>query len=293
MATGITEFAAGFAYGEEERGISATQVYIYDPDDSVDHNVDFPVLGSKLIWPLTYQLPFTNFDSASCGLICRKRSIEAIEGDERKIKVICSFSNEPVDEAVFYNPSEDKLNTSTDNLPINLEYSGEFKTINPNSTQTNPWKWASDSTPVNQAIAIKVNTSTIRLQRYVNDDFYSIFTANVEYCAGRVNGVADSPSILAGGIGSWLFTGCTTEMFRNGYDEKYWRAELMFTKRNPDGDDENGWNKLLRTDNTSSNGIWDEPKNPNPIEASWPYIYLPCNFLSLFDESELPDQVTP
>lgn len=290
MTAGVTEFAAGFELNEEERGISVTQIFNYDPDDLIDHGVAVPEIGSVFELPhLLTSAPIDNIGTwGYTSIRCRKRSWYPIEGDARKIKWVCNFTNEPVDAGIFIASGEDYVPSDPSDLPINFEYSGEFATIQPVTNSTKAWKWTSDGKDVVQAIPHKICSATARMLRYVPDVNYETFSYNVKFLRGRVNDIADTPLCLAGGEGCWLFTGCTTEVLNNWKDEKWWRAELTFSYRDPDGTDNEGWNKLLRSDSTTNNGEWGTVQNPY-AGADEDTTYYHGNFLALFDEEEDPE----
>ena len=134
---------------------------------------------------------------------------------------------------------------------MTIEYAGEFIVFSP--TQSSGWTWQTSGDPVAQPVPYRVNTSTLRIVRYVPDSYYKVFQTNVRSITGLVNATAD-PFGIGGGVECWLFQGVQTELFRSINNVKWWRAELEFTYRNPDGTDTKGWQKLIRLD-----GVWDIP----------------------------------
>lgn len=285
MTTGITEYAAGFEYSESERGITATSIYRFDPDSTVDNGVVVPNPGDSLVFPAPFLASITQLDMippTGNNIICRSKTIRALAGHPNKFEWVCSFTNEPVDPNVFTFKVGTYGVPDIDKLPMTIEYSGEFTTINPTNTPgSSGWKWNDLGTSVMQPLPFRVNSSTLRIIRYVADSEYQTFQSNVRALSGHVNYV-DNPlgTGLAGGIGCWLFVGCTTETFRNDTDDKWWRAELEFIYRNPDGTDLEGWNKVLRLD-----GKWDIPIMDVPLPSGQDSLYPEGDFDALFDET--------
>ena len=276
--SGLSEYAAGFQYTDNERGITVTRVFHYDPVASYN-NTDLPKPGDEFTFPFSGSSDLSllgYMPKSSNKIICRERTMNPLAGDQRAYQWTVTYNNEPVDPTVFNLPSDSTSpGTSPSQLPISLEYSGEFMLTNPPAEKgTNPnwkWKWTNVSPPNNEVtvpIPKRVNTSTLRIVRYVKDTDYNIFQGQVRSCTGKVNSNADPFKGVGGGIECWLFVGVSTEYFRNSNDVRWWRAELEFNYRNPDGTDSKGWNKLLRQD-----GIWDIP-----VAGSSTYIYESTNF---------------
>ena len=278
MAMGITEYTAGFQYAESERGITCTRIFHYDPDSTKD-GPDLPAPGDSFESPENLMsglnpAPIQNLDN----LICRQRTMNPWSGHPDKFQWDVTYTNEPVDPSVFTEKGTDPTATDVTKLPKSIEFGGEFTTITP--VKKSGWKWDSDNTAVVQPLPFRVNTSTLRITRYVSENKYNAFQKNVQNLAGRVNH-ADNPfgKSIGGGLGCWLFTGVTAEYFRNVNDTAWWRAELIFVYRNPDNTNNQGWNTILRLD-----GKWDYPTNPHPSGPD-DGLYLTGDFSGLFDDS--------
>jgi hypothetical protein len=292
MAKGVTELTSGFEYTRTERGLVATQIFQFDNADTVDHGIEIPVPGEAFIVPA--QLVTEPGPTISpCGwpisagnkiegLICRSSTFKLLAGHPNKFEITVTFSNEISDTTIFdivspYTP------TSPENLPITIEFSGEFNNINPD-TATLDWKWESDNTQIKQPIPYRVNMSTLRMVRYVPDGNYTTFQANVKKLGGKVNATANPfGASLGGGIGTWLFIGASTEIVKSQSDEKWWRAELEFNYRDPDSTDSQGWQKILRID-----GKWDLAKRKTATPSGLYYLYAEGNLAALFDETKTP-----
>ena len=134
-------------------------------------------------------------------------------------------------------------------------------------------------------ISKKVNSSTLRLTRYVQDgvDFENFLYA-IRYMSGKLNHI-DNPfgAAVKGGRGCWLFASANTEMINNYACDKWWREEIEFMYRNPDTTDSEGWQKILRLD-----GVWDIPLDVNGL-----MLYEYGNMESLWDESVTPVPPAP
>ena len=274
----LTEYAAGFQYSESEKGITCTRVYHYDPDGT-DSGVTLPEAGDTFTAPSnmasgSLPMPLKDLD----GLICRQRTITPLAGHPGKFEWQLVYTNEPVDESVFTESGTTPTTTAVADLPKSIEFGGEFTTITPKADDG--WKWDSDNSTVIQPLPFRVNTSTLRIVRYVSKAAYATFQTNVRNLTGHVNH-ADNPfgTDIGGGLGCWLFTGATAEYFRNAYDEAWWRVEMIFVYRNPDQSNVQGWNTILRLD-----GKWDYPINPNPSGAD-DGLYLTGDFAGLFDDT--------
>jgi hypothetical protein len=277
MATGITEFAAGFEYVESERSVTCTRVYNYDPDDPDDHGVEVPTPGDDLDGT-TIPIPLKPAGVQFSGCICRSRSWKAIAGDSRKTRWIVEFNNEPVDINIFNKPEDPYSPLDFTGMPISLEFGGEMVTINPG---TNPaaseWTWRSDGTSVLQPVSKKVKAMTLRISRYVKDgEDFKTFNTNVHSLLGRVND-RDNPfgENIGGGTGCWFFAACPTEILHNYRTDRWWKADMEFGYRDPDYTNLEGWQKILRLD-----GSWDVPLN-----KAGAYMYLTGDFSKLWNNS--------
>lgn len=274
MSTGVMELTSAFSYSETERGVVATRVFVYDPDDINGGNAEVPMVGDDFgPIPLNISSGAVDFHLYADNLICRSRTWRSLGGHPDKGEWVCEYSNEPTDRSVF-RTSGDTSPTDVSDLPTNIQYSGEFASINPvQGQQTSTWTWLSDSTSVLQAIHFRVNSSTVRFTRYVDNSNYASFAGEVRKLSGKVN-TNDSPfgSAIGGGPRCWLFVGATAEIFRNQDDEKFWRVDLEFVYRDPDGLSYDGWDKILRLD-----GVWDVP-----IKSGGGTLYEGASFDTLF-----------
>ena len=268
---GLSEFAAGFEYTKTERGISCTRVFHYTPASGGPTGATLPKLGDSFTPPAAVAsvLGLTTLST----LICRSRSIRCLAGDSTRFEYKVTYSNEPVDTGVFSGTGTPPVNVN--DLPKTVEFSGEYVTIEPSTSSG--WKW-SDDKAVLQPLSFRVNESTLRIVRYVPDFKMQNFQIAIRSLVGKVN-ANDDPfgSRVGGKKRCWLFTGATAEMFYNGDDVKFWKAELEFIYRNPDYSNTEGWNKLLRFD-----GMWDVPLNPNPIDPAQNKLYVDGDFSPLF-----------
>jgi hypothetical protein len=292
---GVTEFAAGFNFNVTERGIVATRVFHYDPSSIIDAGVVIPIPGDTfgfedMVWPdLRF---YVDLSPESLALIyCRTRNITTLAGHPEKFVITCEYNNEPIDPLVFLNPTQiDTYKpTPVEKLPMTLEYSGENVTLEPvlgttTTATTQNWKWTNSGLSVLQPLPFKVNSSTLRIVRYVYDGKFDVFQRNVRRINGRVNSSDNPFGTKVGGLAcSWLFNGCTTEVFYNWCGLKFWKAEMEFQYRNPEcaADDTNGWQKLL-----DLNGTWDMPYVAPP--SPYRNMYGRSTFFQLFDDTELP-----
>ena len=258
MTTGMRELTEGSEITYDERGITAIKVFLYDPTDT-QHTEDLPKIGEDYTDSLLLEDPSAH-EITYESLLCRRITRTTVAADKRILQYTCYYNNEPTDPSQF---SESGTSTAGENLPINLEYSGEIQMLNPD--QSSGWKWDSDNTTVIQPIPFKVGTSTLRISRIVLDKNYRAYVTSAKKLLGKINSENNYP--LNDGVGNWIFSSVNTEMFRDFKDEKKWRVELIFTYRNPEPDTPSkstyGWNKILRI-----NGNWDSPK-----KAGSDYLY--------------------
>jgi hypothetical protein len=176
MALGITEYAAGFKFSQSERGLTATRVYQYDPDSVIDQGIDVPVPGDVFICPaqlmsplIAVAFPITPGTGDKInGLICRSRDWATLGGHPGKYFWEVTYSSEITDPSIFDNISP-LVPPKPENLPMTIEYSGQFVNINP-ATGNTDWVWSGTSDPVEQPIPFRVNMSTIRFTRYVANE---------------------------------------------------------------------------------------------------------------------------
>jgi hypothetical protein len=285
MATGVKESTGGFEYTEVERGITATRVFTYDPDSTVDEGVEIPNLGDMFEFPIDPP----NLDSYAFDLmylICVSRSIKPLAGHPGKFEWSCSYTNEPVDTMVFWSVGDIPDPVDVQYLPKTIEFGGEYVNINPvNAPGSAGWLWSSDDTTVVQPLPTKVNKTTLKITRYIPDERFTTFEGNVKTLTGSVNNSADPfGTVIGGGMECWLFEGATTEIFYNCFNHKMWRAELQFSYRNPDhasgAAEVEGWNKILRLD-----GQWDVPYRSGVVPPDNDVLYEDGDFSALFDDS--------
>lgn len=283
MATGISEYCAGFKYREDERGITATRIFHYDPDSTVDNDIEVPSVGDWLVFPLTIGTPLAvQVPTDLSNVLCRTRDSESLAGHPSKIQWICTYNNEPVDKRIFTKPGDEEEPTAINKLPMSLEYSGEYITINPEVADG--WVWQTSGDPVKQPIAKRVNLITLRIVRYVSGLNYQNFQRTVRILAGTVNDKINPFLIGSDTVddrGSWLFINAPTENFYNNLDKQWYRVELEFQYRVPYYDialtnpERNGWQKLLKLD-----GTWDIV-----VDNMGNYRYAEGDFSALFDDS--------
>lgn len=280
MTVGFSENCAAFEYSGTERGISVTRVFQYDPDSIIEKNDKLPIIGEALSAgnPNTALIP-SGIDYTL--LTCRQISSKALAGYYNKVEYTCNYTNEPVDKAIFIKQAVTYAPTPIDELPVTIEYGGEYLTINPQlSVNSSEWQWESDGLPILQIIGKKVNSSVIKFTRYVRQDKFQHFNDSVKYLTGLLNKYNDPfGTVIKGGSGCFMFDGASTEMFRNYYNEIWWKAELTFLSRDPDGLNVDGWQKTLRLD-----GFFDiAVKNSDGT-----YMYEEGDFSALFDDTQTP-----
>lgn len=257
---GLTENTAAFQLTRNENGMTATRVFYFNSAADATGDETLPEIGDicDLPIPLILSNPFpsASVPYSPSGLICRSQDWQPMAGHPDNWVITCSYTNEPVDVKLFADQSDSPIPTAIEDLPLSLEINGEYVYINPDLAAG--WTWKTGATPVKQPIPFKVNGCTLRLTRYVSDQAYFSFLFTSKAFGGHVNDQEDpfGPAI-GGGIGSWVYNGAHTEIFRDSTDTKWWKCDLEFAYRDPDGTDEEGWNKLLRLD-----GLWDQPINP-------------------------------
>lgn len=248
-----------------ERGVTAQRIFVYDPADTT-HDEEVPDIGDVFLARLVLD------EETMTGLVCRSRSESCVNADKRIVQWTCNYSNEPCDMSAFQ--PDDELPSDLANLPMTLEYSGEFVNIRPANDASTVWVWEDQPTvKVTDPISFKVVNITLRIKRWVKDINFNIFNENIRHCTSTVNNVASPFPIMGGGIGCWLFSSATSEFYRDHNDAKIWQAELLFTYRDPDGTDANGWNKILRSD-----GDWAVPMKSSDSS----YMYTQSTFGVLF-----------
>jgi len=285
MASGYTEYAAGWSYDESERGVTVNRVIHWDSDSPVDIGVELPnpgdVLREEDVNTYLAVPPGADFS----GLYCRTRHWQCLAGCPKVIEWTIGYSNEPVDWNVFTKLGEDYIPSDINFLPITIEYGAETNLINPSTKAgSSGWTWESDGKDCDKPLPFKINTSTLRIVRYVRDDYFGNFSWAIQYLNGRLNDTQfPFGTSIGGGIGCWLFDSAPTEVFRNCYNEKWWRAEITCKYRMPDGIPLDGWQKVLKM-----NGEWDKPINNNPLRPWTPYMYGYGNFAALLDDTLMP-----
>ena len=257
---GYKELTSGFEVSMDERGITATQVFIYDPTDQ-ESDSKLPKIGDSLEISSNLSIPgdLGAFPAETVYVTCRRIDFKLLSGHQLKYQWTLQYSNEPID-SVGLEYSGNSQNTNFSNLPINYEYSGEYNLVTPKA-EDEVWEFLSDGVSVKQPLPIRVGTSTLRVNRIVSDGNYDAFQRYCQEILGCVNSGGSDGSPFSMNLGCWLFTGVSTEGYRDFQDSKKWRAELNFSFKDPDGEGEDGWQKILRTD---SNLKWDVPYNTDP-----------------------------
>ena len=264
---GMTEQVDGYNVTFEERCITATRRFLDEPEN--EGTDELPTIGQEFSDPIPGGVEDVDYST----LLCRRIEKKAFSTDKRIAEYICTYSNEPTDRSQFSNGS-----MSWNELPQSMEFAGEYNTMDQPAAG---WTWdrsesETEDVPVIVPIPYRIQTQTIKISRIVNEANYSSFIDIVQQTLGCVNDSSDSPP-GQGGVGCWLFSSCTSEPFY-GYDgTKRYKAELIFTYRNPDDQDEananrDGWQKVLRPE-----GYWGIPKDKNGDK-----IYKEANFDNLF-----------
>lgn len=284
MTIGMREVTAPFEIVQEERGLSCTRIFIYDPDDTVDYSVELPFIGDVWVPPFS---PFFGNNIKSIGtldgFVCRRRRLSYLGAHTKKEQFECTYTNEPVDQSQFGATGSGFIPTNPAELPVSFEFAGEFNNINPATNTATNWKWLDNNTPVQQPISYRVPTINMKVTRVVFDSYYGLFTTRVRETAGKVNQLINTGNNLEPlfGLGehNWLFISCNTEPFRDYDDIKKWRAELIFQFRDPDGSLTDGWNKILRI----KDGLWEMPSKDGSTK-----LYEDADFNNLFHETLMP-----
>lgn len=264
----------GFSFIQNEKGLSATRVFIWDDDSNgVADLEDIPKIGDS--FPSSYIITLRGEENFfTTNLICRSKEYNFLDGDKRKQVIVCSYSNEPTDTAQY---SIDESSPPSDyaNLPVNVDYAGEFTVWNPPKDVAglaqSKWVWFDDkTTKIEEPIPFVVRTATKKIAGVVKDQDYNEVIKNVQEMIGTVN--------IEGKYfpeeGCWLFTGVSSEIYNNHFDKKTWRVELSFMFRDPDGTSLDGWNKIL-----SKEGDWRVPyKNDTEDEENSQKMYTFSDF---------------
>ena len=284
--TKVSELTANFRYSKTQAGITVVREFAFDPD-SMMPDITPPCIGDVFTIPSGIaNIPETGgpFNSSSNVIVpgtkvyCRSQETAPMAGHPGKLIITCSYTNEPCDINMFIKSAGDYQAVSGDTLPKNIEYSGEYVSLNPISNAaagtTNNWTWLSDGTAVVNSIPYRVNTTNVKFTRYVATDYFAALQSNIRSLTGCANRDADPIGAqLAGGIGCWLFTGAQSEQIRNAYDILLYKVDLDFSYRNPDNTDSKGWQKLL-----TLKGIWDQPQRTGSVTG----IYQERDFSPLF-----------
>jgi hypothetical protein len=99
---GWTEQAEGWTVAQEARGVTATRRYIYS---SAGSGGELPNFGTKFSEGTAVSgVVVSNLQF----LVLVKRDFRTIAGDVRALECVCSYSNEPIDAAIFSEGTEVK-----------------------------------------------------------------------------------------------------------------------------------------------------------------------------------------
>src|ERR1035437_6182907 len=132
---GYRELYENFKFWPGDTGITGRRVFLYVTND-VEHSADVPVIGDEF-FPSGSTDPHATFGSQ---IRCRSIRKTFKSEDKRKWELVCDYSSEPYDPASFYNVTTSSPDTnSLTYRPINLEFGGDYMTLNP--TENNPTGW--------------------------------------------------------------------------------------------------------------------------------------------------------
>lgn len=258
------ELVDGYQIEYDAKGITAQRQFIEsDTVPAGNETVTLPVIGD------IFHDPAERLQH----LFCTKITQKYINSDKRKVLYTCYYSNEPVDNSnmlLEYTPP-----TDPGELPQVLEYAGEINLWKAPTTETEQvWRWESQSGEGVKAIPFRIRTYNKKVNRIIPESKYRDYIVRIQECLGKVNGKAIWNQ--DGGDGCWLFTGARSELFRDQRDDRAYLFELTFSYRDPDGTDEDGWQKIL-----NSKGEWLRPYNSDSGEFMYPVTDLNI----LFDEN--------
>ena len=276
--TGCRELTSSFNFTQTERGITATRVFIYQPADTNGPKCSLPTIGDKFVNPLTMA---GSVPLETPNLLCRTREHTLLNADKKTYQFVCTYTNEPCDIAQFIQEGDNPQPSDVANLPVTMEYSGEFVNVRPPTISDSMWYWKSigDSElgRVLDPISFKVINLTLRVKRWLTDTNYDYFMGVSQETIGHVNDapLPTRPFGSSTGKGMYLYESVSTDMYYNHEDKKIWQAELIFKYRNPDGGTEDGWQKIL-----SRKGEWDIPVRRG--SPAYPNIYPEADFSFLF-----------
>ena len=275
----IMELTAEFKYSKTQQGITVSRAYVYDPEDTNIGTAVIPAIGSVFAIPTTIAniTDSSGADVIDIGfqkIFCRTQETSPLAGHPAKLLITCSYTNEPVDDNIFIRSAADFHAVDVNTIPKTIENAGEFVVINPTLSTTNDWTWEATNEPVLQPVPYRVNTSNVRITRMVASDYFDILQTRIKALVGTVNDTANPlGSVLGGGAGCWLFTGASSEMFRNHADIPFYKVDFDFSYRSPNFEDKDGWQLLLKLD-----GSWDRP-----VDKDGNYIYTTTDFSKLWN----------
>jgi len=291
---GIREITEPFELDREERGITATRVFFYDPDDTINSTA-VPDIGDKFQWP--YQLEYTDpsfpvqlKDATKNHLYCVSVDRRVIAGHPQKIEYTCVYSNEQIDTAAF----TEALSSVASECELRMEVSGDSNVVTP-AEGTMAWKWLSDKTTLSkESIGFRANVQSVRITRYVQNSAYWTFENNVMRLCGSVLKEDNTPWDKGAGsegkeLGSWLFESCRSEKYNNHKGHPTYQCEMIFTRRAPgyvpNGPEYDvGWLKIVRNDLS-----WDIPQIPASGGSTLKFLYKFGEFDYLFVNSVAPN----
>lgn len=265
------EIASGWRLEQDEKGVTGTRVFIYDPDDvSLGAKKDLPNIGDNMF--LGVPISTIGSTTAPTEVLCRKRSFEFLGGDSRKWQWTCLYSNEPTDPAQYDDGTGATPPTDANLLPIRIDYAGEFQMWNPptdaNGLANTKWVWDGTTDKVLQPIPYRVRSNNMSITRIIAGGNYVAWMQMANQKLGHVNSddyITLTSSGGGRGIACWLFTNISTEMYRNHFDKKAWSVTMTFTYRDPNGSNLDGWNMIL-----SKEGDWKMPYNNSTSSRIYP-----------------------
>lgn len=276
-----TVLGSGFKYGKTQSNVTCSRTFLYD-ENALPGSITIPKIGSIFSAPTDLANPtdasgLPIIPNSASRLYCRSQDVELVAGDPTKLTIVCNYSNEPVDTNIFISKKEDfSAPQDPEYLPKTCEYAGEMVSINPSSMGSSNWKWTSTGNTVQQPIPSRVPTTSVRVTKYTISDYYQQMQAHIAECAGTVNNYANPlGASMGGGAGCWLFVGASAEQFVNAYNLLFWKIDLEFNYRNPDGTSTvDGYQKILSLDHG-----WDIP-----VDGSNNKLYRETDFYKLFNE---------
>ncbi len=229
MATGIKELVEPYRVTAFDitDDITGQRAFVYDPDDTVDHGIELPVVGEK----------FPNYE----WLYCLSMDEERLGGHPDKKKYTAKYGPMPWElENTPRVADEEEEPRNTDNARRSVSIGGEMYALeNTGSSIT----WCYNDEPVGDDVRLmkRIVTGTIGLETETEE--FEEFNARVQRQVGKIN----ANKFLGYDAGLLLFSGARMEQSRfldadlNDW-KGFWKVTLSFSFRIiQDGGDQIGW----------------------------------------------------